>query len=171
MMDYIRWMFGLEFCTPMYRYVIARKLTMDKLKIGWGIRARKYEEKIRKGDEVKGYWKKKEEYKWKDEYGREREKYYNGWGIEAKEVREGEENLKVEIINKKRDFQRQWEDSKIAKVRYNRRYKELKLEGRGPRYLKKENIENLSKGEVKALIKLRSGNWEQKNKYWLDEKY
>jgi len=30
----------------------------------------------------------------------------------------------------------------------------------------------LSKGdEVKALIKLRCENWEQKNKYWLDEKY
>jgi len=39
-----------------------------------------------------------------------------------------------------------------------------------PRYLKKENIENLSKGdEVRALIKLRCGNWEQANKYWVEE--
>jgi len=69
-------------------------------------------------------------------------------------------------------LQRQWEDNKIAKARYNRRYKELRLEERGPRYLKKENIEDLSKeDEVRALIKLRCGNLEQKNKYWLDEKH
>jgi len=70
-------MFGLEFCTP--RYVIARKLTMNKLKV-YEIRARKYEEKIRRGSAgeiVKGCWKEIEEYGWKDEYGREREKYYN----------------------------------------------------------------------------------------------
>jgi len=38
-------------------------------------------------------------------------------------------------------------------------------------YLKKENIENLRKDdEVRALIKLRCGNLEQANKYWVEEK-
>jgi len=46
MMDYVRWLFGLEFCTP--RYVITRELAMDKLRVGWGIRARRYEEKVKK---------------------------------------------------------------------------------------------------------------------------
>jgi len=49
MMDYVRWLFGLEFCTP--RYVITRELAMDKLRVGWGIRARRYEEKVKKGGE------------------------------------------------------------------------------------------------------------------------
>jgi len=30
-MDYIKWMFGLEFCTP--TYIIARELTLNKLRI------------------------------------------------------------------------------------------------------------------------------------------
>jgi len=46
-MDYIRWLFGLDFCTP--RYVITRELIMDKLRVDWGIRARRYEEKVKKG--------------------------------------------------------------------------------------------------------------------------
>jgi len=46
MMDYIRWMFGLEFYTS--RYIIARELTLDKLRVGWGIRARRYEKKIKR---------------------------------------------------------------------------------------------------------------------------
>jgi len=76
-----------------------------------------------------------------DRCRREREKYYNRnrWGIEA---REGKENLEVELINRKRNVQRQWEDSKIAKARYNRRNKEIRLEERVPKYLKKENIED-----------------------------
>lgn len=38
-------------------------------------------------------------YGWKDEYGTERERYYNrnGWGIEAPEEREGEEEIETEI--------------------------------------------------------------------------
>jgi len=47
MMDYIRWIFGLEFCTP--RYIIAKELTLDKLRVGWGIRVRRYEKKVKRG--------------------------------------------------------------------------------------------------------------------------
>jgi len=45
-MDYV-WLFGLEFCTP--RYIIIKELAMDKLRVGWKIRARRYEEKVKKG--------------------------------------------------------------------------------------------------------------------------
>lgn len=45
MLDYVRWVFRLDFCTP--RYIITRELGLDRLRIRWGIRARKYEEKIR----------------------------------------------------------------------------------------------------------------------------
>jgi len=72
MMDYVRWLFGLEFCTP--RYVITRELAMDKLKVGWGIRVKRYEEKVKNGgvgEIAKLCWKKKEEYGLKD-----RDKYW-----------------------------------------------------------------------------------------------
>ncbi|XP_032673718.1 uncharacterized protein LOC116845308 [Odontomachus brunneus] len=49
MMDYVRWIFRLDFCTP--RYIIMYELGMEKLKIGWGIRAKRYEEKIRNSSE------------------------------------------------------------------------------------------------------------------------
>jgi len=32
MLDYVRWIFNIEFCTP--RYAIIRELVMDKLRIG-----------------------------------------------------------------------------------------------------------------------------------------
>lgn len=45
MLDYVRWIFNLEFCTP--RYLIYKELGLDKLRISWGIRARRFEEKIK----------------------------------------------------------------------------------------------------------------------------
>ncbi|XP_011171243.2 uncharacterized protein LOC105203974 [Solenopsis invicta] len=174
MMDYVRWIFGLEFCTP--RYIITRELVMDKLRVGWGIRARRYENRIkegRAGDIGKECWREKEQYDWKDEYGKERERYYNrnGWGIEAREVREiGEYDLEAELIKREREVQRQWENGRIDKARYNKRYREIDLKGRMPRYLEVRNIANSSRGnEVRAMIKLRCGNLEQANKYWMFE--
>jgi len=45
MMDYIRWIFRLDFCTP--RYIMNREIGIEKLKIGWGMRALRFEEKAR----------------------------------------------------------------------------------------------------------------------------
>ena len=39
MMDYVRWMFSLDFCTP--RYVILRKLAIEKLRIGQRIETKR----------------------------------------------------------------------------------------------------------------------------------
>jgi len=119
MLDYIRWMFRLDFCTP--RYLITRELYMDKLRIGWGIRARRYELKVKggkAGEIAKWCWKEKEKKSWGGKYGKERESFYNrnGWGIEAKEVKEGNENMEAELINRERDIQRQWEDSRIRQA-------------------------------------------------------
>jgi len=59
---------------------------------------------------------------------------------------------------------------RIRQARYNTKYKEIKLEGRGPRYLRQEKGETLNRGEeVRALVKLRCGNLESANKYWLGE--
>lgn len=62
MLDYVRWVFRLDFNTP--RYVIRRELGLEKLKINWGLRALKYEEKIREKEDnelLKVCWKKKKQ--------------------------------------------------------------------------------------------------------------
>jgi len=113
MLDYTRWLFRLDFCTP--RYLITRELYMDKLKIGWGIRARRYELKVKGGKAgkiAKWCWREKEEEGWWGIYGKERERYYNrnGWGIEAREIKKGHENMETDLMNRDRDSQRQWKD-------------------------------------------------------------
>lgn len=62
------------------------------------------------------------------------------------------------------------EEGRIIKAKYNRKYKEISSNEEGPRYLTKENLKEVSRGdEVRALINLRCGNMEQENKYWLEE--
>lgn len=51
LLDYIRWIFRVDFCTP--RYLVYRELATEKLMVGWGIRARRFEERIREGKENK----------------------------------------------------------------------------------------------------------------------
>ncbi|KYM85516.1 hypothetical protein ALC53_04760 [Atta colombica] len=80
---------------------------MDKLKVGWGLRARKYE-----------------------------------WGIESREVIGYEnESFEKDLINRERDLQRQWEKERIDRSKYNKRYKEIRMENRVPNYLRVENME------------------------------
>jgi len=44
------------------------------------------------------------------------------------------------------------------------------VEGRVPRYLMRRNLEKTSLGEgVRVLARLKCGNMEEWNKYWLDE--
>lgn len=45
LMDYVRWVFKIDFCTS--RYVITRELGLEKLMIRWGARARRFEERSR----------------------------------------------------------------------------------------------------------------------------
>lgn len=62
-MDYVRWMFKLDFCT--LRYIISRELVMEKLRVRWRIRAMRYEEKILKKEEgclIRNCWNEKERY-------------------------------------------------------------------------------------------------------------
>jgi len=59
---------------------------------------------------------------------------------------------------------------RMAKARYNSRYRELLVEGRVPKYLGREKLERTEMGEgVRALVRLRCGNLEEWNKYWLEE--
>lgn len=174
MMDYVRWIFRLDFCTP--RYVIYRELKSEKLKIGWGIRTVRYEEKISRGTNNRWLGKcivEKEEKGWRDRYGKERESYYNRNGLGAlNTLRNDEErDLETELMSRERDVQRQWEERKIREAKYNTRYKQIGLKEDGPKYLRKDNlVEGRSGDEVRGLVRLRCGNMEEVNRYWKEEK-
>lgn len=116
-------------------------------------------------------WEEKQLCRLGDWYSKERKRYYNrnGWGLAAVNSMAIEErNLVKELGNKDRDTQRQREAGLIRDANYNKKYKECVEEGIMPRYLERERIEDLRDGRgVRALIRLRCGNMEEDNKYWL----
>jgi len=59
------------------------------------------------------------------------------------------------LINRERDIQRQWKKSRITKARYNKRYKEIRVKERKPRYLRKKRLEQVSKGEEIRVLDLK----------------
>ncbi|KYN16911.1 hypothetical protein ALC57_10821 [Trachymyrmex cornetzi] len=93
--------------------------------------------------------------------------------VNAKELKEGgnEGRFEKEIIRiRERDGQRQWEECRLRSARYNKRYKEFDTGSRGPNYLRKENLGRLGIGEgVRGLVRLRCGNMEEGNKYWIEK--
>jgi len=171
MMDYIRWLFKLDFCTP--RYIIGREIGMEKLRLGWGIRAKRFEEKVCRGEDriMKECWKEKEAEGWRDLYGKERKDFYDRYGLTIDRMEAGDRDKREEeIVEKERRERREEENRRIEEARYNVRYKEIITEGKVPRYLLKESIERVELGEgVRALAKLRCENMEEWNKYWLEE--
>jgi len=61
-----------------------------------------------------------------------------------------------EKINREREMQKQLEDDRILKSRYNKRYRKISLDGRSLNYLKSENLKETGvENEVRTLIKLR----------------
>lgn len=176
MLDYVRWVFRLDFCTP--RYIMIRELGLKSLKVEWGIRAMRYENRCReKGKEnfTKMCWEEKDEMEVgkKDNFSKERESFYNkaGWGVEEIN-RLYSEKIDVESIITERwkDIQNQIIDSRIRNAKYNKRYKEIEVKGGRPRYLMNESINKLWIGDgVRALIRLRCGNMEIENRYWKNE--
>jgi len=74
-MDYVRWIFRLDYCTP--RYVITREIDMNKLRVSWSIRTKRFEDRIRNREEsiIKQCWREKEEGGWKDTYGMKRSRF------------------------------------------------------------------------------------------------
>lgn len=62
------------------------------------------------------------------------------------------------------------EDEKIRNAKYNKRYKALEMGNAKPSFLRKEILDRYMYGdEIRALIKIRCGNLEDNNKYWLGD--
>jgi len=74
------------------------------------------------------------------------------------------------IVEWERARDRKERNIRMVNAKYNCRYRELLVEGGVPRYLGREILEKTEMGEgVRALVKLRCGNLEEWNKYWLEE--
>jgi len=103
------------------------------------------------GKIAKKCWQEKEQYNWMNKYGigKVRRRVLGKW----KERRE----MEMELISRERATQRQEEENRILKAKYNKRYKDINMHGRGPKtkYLWEKNLDKLGKGEVvRALLKL-----------------
>lgn len=120
MLDYVRWVYRLDFCTP--RYLMSRELGLKKLRIGWGLRAMKFEEKIRAEKEdrwLNKCWLDKDKNNWEDMYSNERELYYNrnGWGVQAIEgIRAAGGDIKSELVHRDWEVQRQMEKNRLMET-------------------------------------------------------
>lgn len=95
----------VRICTP--RYLATKELGMEKLRIGWGIRAKRYEDRIKSGA-AKNIAKKclfeKSKQGRKDLYSKEREYYFNRseWEVETIEAWEGgKEELEFELVRRR----------------------------------------------------------------------
>lgn len=146
-----------------------KELSIEKLKIRWGIRVRRYEEKIKGMEEkrwVKICWKEKKNI-WKDKYSEERERYYNrnGWRVLTIDtLTEENGSFEEELMDRERKIEWQMEEGRIREAKYNKRYKKLKEDGETPKYLRKKFLERIKFGTgVRALAKLRCGNMEDDN--------
>jgi len=173
MCDYVRWLFNIDFCTP--RYIIYREIGLEKLRIGWGIRAWRFEGRCKRdgGKIIKECWKEKEERDWIDLYGRERMCFWRrcgGYGGEGMGTEGDQTKREEEVMLNEREKIKEEGTFRIERARYNSRYKELLVDGKIPRYLERKNLENMTRGEgVRALTRLRCGNLENWNKFWLGE--
>jgi len=148
-----------------------------KLRVTWGLRAKRYEERLKlgiAGSIAKDCWEEKRRYNCEDSYGEERDRYLNriGWEADVEERAEwSKEEIEKWIIERERSILKKEEEERIRNTRYNPRYKEIEVTEGCPRYLKAESLEEVGKGdEIRALVKLRCGNLENLNKYWLEEK-
>ncbi|KYQ58074.1 hypothetical protein ALC60_03126, partial [Trachymyrmex zeteki] len=58
----------------------------------------------------------------------------------------------------------------LRTARYNKTYREFDIGNRSPKYLRKKNLIKVGIGQgVGRLVKIRCGNKEEGNKYWLSE--
>ena len=169
-MDYYRWILRLDFNTP--RHIMYEEIKVDKMKIGWGSRAVKYEEKIRTLDDsrlTKMCWKEvtTDAVQSQSLYTKERKEFYNSLGLSEAEVenmRAAEKEIYEETEAREKDIARQINLGKIRESKYNEEYRKLVVD-KVPVYLRKHR-----RGiEIDIIAKIRCGNLERANRYWLKE--
>lgn len=168
---YLKWMLELDKWTP--GYIVRDECKRKKLRIETGMRAVKYEEKIRKNTKskllqelIRDLDKNREEVegRWLES----RRKYWErcGWsGIEVKNMRDSEVDIVKEMKMRDDDVLHQEELSEIEKSRYNKKYEYIRTTEL-PEYMKRPGKNN----KHKIIARFRTGNEEEENKYWLKDR-
>lgn len=78
--------------------------------------------------------------------------------------------MNEEIRTREMDIQRQLDDARIRDAKYKKKYKEISAGVLKPIYLREEFIGKENEGDrIRGLIKVRCGNMEEGNKYWMKE--
>lgn len=165
---YIKWTLGLDSCTP--EYIVNEETGREKMRAKTGKRALKFEEKIRSDRSrilVKEVLKERETGNLKTRNIEEREQFYNRNGFSSlglEQAREFGEEVIRRLEQREREVQAQERLSRIEKSRYNNKYIEIR-KAELPGYLK----DNRGKARMRSIARLRCGNEEEKNSYWLTE--
>lgn len=170
---YLRWILGVERTTP--GYVVREELKREKIRVCTGGRALRYEERTQieatkklpaecRKEVVRGE-RRGERTKWSES----REKYLNRCGVSSEWMEErapGGGGLKDLLESRDKDTQAQERWASISKSKSAVRYKFIMTEGI-PEYLRKSRGSR-DRG-VRTIARLRCGNEEWENKYWLRE--
>ncbi|KAI4483424.1 hypothetical protein M0802_013408 [Mischocyttarus mexicanus] len=165
---YIRWCLGLDYCTP--GYIILEETKRDKIRIGAGQRALRFEEGVRKAKGrtlVKESLKEKEKGIGRTRNGKEKEDFFKRNGFSQRGIdhlRQQKADVNMLIKERNREIQGQIQNNKIREARYNPRFERLRTVAR-PEYLSKRG----EGGSQKLIARARCGNIEENNKYWLNQ--
>lgn len=149
---YVKWSLNLDSCTP--DFIVYRETDIEKIRTIAGCRAVNFEERALKEGIKKLVIEciKEEEKGWKNgEEIEERGKFYRENGYSSKGIKIlREREVNVTGMVKEREMERfgQWIEGKIARAKYNVRYKEIK---------------------AIAIARWRCGNEEDKNRFWMAE--
>lgn len=167
--NYIRWILKLDIWTP--KYIIYKETYTRKLNLHWGARAVRFDQRVAKLEDnrlIKICWLEMQKNNCDNLYCVEREKYYNEAGYSLIYIRDKiaqDVDLEREVYERKLDIENQTLMEKINSAKYNARYKDI-LCTQLPLYLN-----NVMCGKYVAVIaRLRCGNFENVNRYWLGEK-
>ena len=165
---YIRWILGLERCTP--RYVVRMETKVDKIIIEAGYRALKYQERIRGTENkiLRECRKEMEKEEWETtNWGREMKAMLEEGGTNRWE-REAEEDKGIDSIGKWRERyaekKRNEDWASTIESKSAKEYKKWSMEKR-PKYLEIKGRKNT----VKMIARFRCCNEWKGERYWEEE--
>ena len=169
---YMKWVLGVDYCTP--GYMVREELQRGMMKGGAGMRAWGYERKLEEGkggELARECW---EEMKRRMRRGKvlegweeEREQYYKdkGWTVEEVErLRDKGELRGEELVERERRTQEEERWRKIGEGKYNKWYGRVKGVG-VPGYLKK----GWGEDRWRRIARFRLGNEMRGGRYWEEE--
>ncbi|KAK5645963.1 hypothetical protein RI129_004427 [Pyrocoelia pectoralis] len=164
---YWRWTLGLDRETP--GYIVEEEIKFEKIRVQTGKRAVKYEEEVRKRNEIVMVNEcMREIRKERIRYGQEeRRLFYERVGYAREEIerrREEGRDTVEELVARDKDVQGRERRERIAEGRYNEGYMEIMVEGKAD-YI----VSGMELKEKRMVARFRCGNEENESRYWWED--